>query len=186
MLARIDTPCIPHLPPYAIPQGYLSNWGEFYTLVYLGELLGSDLSQFFHADQIGLGEIDSLLFDRIFPYGTIFLCEFNPTFWKIPEERPKKQALLQAKHGGSLGLEDVQNLIVGVTDPEGAQAQWQRLLAPLEPSREEMWQFKEGPAIRLVPHQRDEILAMTWKVTSLKQARAFLQAKGMLGEVTAN
>ncbi len=177
---------IPHLPPYAIPQGYLSNWGEFYTLVYLGELLGSDLSQFFHADQIGLGEIDSLIFDRVFPHGTVFLFEFDPTFWKIPEERPKRKALLQEKHGGSLGLEDIQNLMVGVTDPKRAQAQWQRLLAPLGPSHEEMWQFKEGPAIRLVPHQRDEILAMTWKVTSLEQARAFLQAKGMLGEVTAN
>jgi hypothetical protein len=177
---------IPHLPPYAIPQGYLSNRGEYYTLIYLGELLGSDLSQFFHADQIGLGAIDNLIFDQVFHHGTIFLCEYDPTFWNIPEERTKKKALLQEKRGGSLGLEDIQNLIVGVTDLERAQEQWQRLLAPLEPTREGMWQFKEGPAIRLVPHKRDEILAMTWKVTSLEQACAFLQAKGMQGEVTAN
>jgi hypothetical protein len=177
---------IPHLPPYAIPQGYLSNYGEFYTLVFLGELLGSDLSQYFFADQIGLGAIDSLIFDQVSPHGTVFLCEFNPTFWNIPQERPKKKALLQAKKGGSLGLEEVQNLIIGVTDPTRAHAQWQRLLAPLEPARESLWQFKEGPAIRLVPHERDEILAMTWKVTSLEQAYTFLQAKDMQGEVTAD
>lgn len=177
---------IPHLPPYAIPQAYLSNRGEFYTLVYLGELLGTDLSHFFSADQIGLGAIDHLIFDQVFHHGTIFLCEYNPTFWNIPEERPKKKALLQEKHGGALGLEDVQNLIVGVTDPAHAQEQWQCLLAPLEPTREETWQLKEGPAIRLVPHKRDEILAMTWKVASLEQACTFLQAKGMQGEVTAN
>jgi hypothetical protein len=47
------------------------------------------------------------------------------------------------------------------------------------------WQFKEGPGIRLVPHERDEILAMTWKVASLEQAKTFLQAKGMQGKVTA-
>jgi hypothetical protein len=177
---------IPHLPPYAIPQGYLSNRGEFYTLVYLGELLGSDLSRLFHADQIGLGAIDSLIFDQLFQHGTVFLCEYNLTFWSIPEERPKKKALLQEKHGGSLGLEYVQELIIGVTDPEKAQAQWQRLLAPLTSINERAWQFKEGPAIRLVPHEQDEILAMTWKVASLEQAKAFLQTKGMIGKVTAN
>src|SRR5579883_1780227 len=72
---------IPHLPAYAIPQAYLSNAGEFYTLVYLGGMPGSKLSRFFFADQIGLGAIDSLIFDQVFPNGVIFLCEFNPTFW---------------------------------------------------------------------------------------------------------
>jgi hypothetical protein len=177
---------IPHLPPYAIPQAYLSNPGEFYTLVYIGELLGGCLSQFFAADQIGLGAIDSLIFDQVFGHGTVFLCEYNPAFWNISQERQSKMTLLREKHGGSLGLEDVQTLIIGVADEEKALMQWQRLLAPLMPVRKGEWQFKEGPAIRLVPHERDEILAMTWKVASLEQASAFLQAKGMLGKVTAN
>jgi hypothetical protein len=175
---------IPHLPPYAIPQGYLSNRGEFYTLVYLGELLGSDLSRFFSAEQIGLGAIDNLIFDQLFPNGTVFLCEYNPSFWSIPQERAKKKAQLQEKRGGSLGLEYVEELIVGVTDLEQAQAQWQRLFAPLAPMREDEWHFQEGPALRLVPHERDEIVTMIWKVASLEQAHAFLQAKGMIGEAT--
>lgn len=185
-LQELTQRAIPHLPPYAIPQAYLSNRGDFYTLTYLGELLGGDLSRFFSADQIGLGAIDNLIFDRVFQQGTIFLCEYNPTFWNIPERRAKQQTLLQAKHGGTLGLEGVRNLIVGVTDLEKAQAQWQRLLAPLAPTVDTTWQFREGPAIRLVPHQRDGILAMTWKVTSLEQARTFLQANNMLGAVAAN
>jgi hypothetical protein len=176
---------IPHLPPHAIPQEYFSSRGEFYTLIYLGELLGSDLSRFFHADQIGLGAIDNLIFDQVFRHGTIFLCEYNPTFWNIPEERPKKKSLLQEKRGGVLRLEYVRELIIGVTDPGRAQEQWQRLLTPLVPVREAEWQFKEGPAIHLVPHERDEMVAMIWKVASLEQAKAFLQAKGMLGEETA-
>lgn len=94
--------------------------------------------------------------------------------------------LLQEKHGGTLGLENVQTLTIGAKDPQQAQAQWQRLLAPLVPVREGEWQPKEGPCIRLVPHERDEILAMTWQVASLEQARSFLQAKGMLGTASAN
>ena len=185
-LQELTSRGIPHLPPHAIPQGYFSSRGEFYTLIYLGELLGSDLSRFFHADQIGLGAIDNLIFDRVFGNGTVFLCEYNPTFWNIPEERQKKKALLQEKWGGSLGLEDVQELLIGVANPDKAQEQWQRLLTPLEPIHSREWQFKEGPGIRLVPHELDEILAMTWKVASLEQAKTFLQAKGMPGEVTAN
>lgn len=176
---------IPHLPPYAIPQGYLSNRGEHYTLIYVGEVLGSDLSRFFFEEQIGLGAIDSLIFDQVFPNGTVFLCEYNPSFWSIPQKRAEKRAQLQEKHGGSLGLEEVRELIVGVTDLEKARAQWQRLFAPLVPVGEGEWQFKEGPALRLVLHERDEIVAMTWKVRSLEQARASLQAKGMPGEATA-
>lgn len=176
---------IPHLPPYAIPQGYLSNRGEHYTLIYVGELLGSDLTQFFSAEQIGLGAIDSLIFDRVCPNGTVFLCEYNPSFWSIPQERAKKKAQLQEKHGGSLGLVEVRELIVGVTDLEKSRGQWQRLFAPLVPTGEDEWQFKEGPALRLVPHERDEVVAMTWKVGSLERAQALLQARGMIGEATA-
>ncbi len=175
---------IPHLPPYAIPEGYLSNRGEHYTLIYVGELLGGDLTRFFFEEQIGLGAIDSLIFDQIFPNGTVFLCEYNPSFWSIPQKRAEKRAQLQEKHGGSLGLEEVRELIVGVTDLEKSQGQWQRLFAPLVPVSENEWGFKEGPMLRLVPHERDEVVAMTWKVGSLERARAFLQAKDMLGETT--
>ncbi|QBD81093.1 hypothetical protein EPA93_36030 [Ktedonosporobacter rubrisoli] len=177
---------IPHFPPYAIPQGYFCSRGEFYTLIYLGDLLGSDLSQFFFADQLGLGAIDNLMFDRAFSHGMVFVCEYNQTFYQIQQERQKKKAILQEKHGGPLGLEDVKTLTIGATDLQKAQAQWQRLLAPGGSSQEGEVQFAEGPGIRLVPHKRDEILAMTWKVASLEQANAFLQTRGMLGTTTAN
>ncbi len=182
-LARRD---IPHLPPYAIPQGNLCNPGEFYTLIYVGELLGGDLARFFHSEQMKLGAIDNLIFDQVFRNGTVFLCEYNPTFWQIPQQREKNKAQMQAAHGGSTGLVDVRELIVGATDLAKTREQWQRLLAPLAPYSEGEWRFESGPALRLVPHERDEIVAMTWQVASLERAHAFLQSKGMSDKKTAN
>jgi hypothetical protein len=177
---------IPHLPPYAIPQGNLSKRGEFYTLIYVGELLGSDLSRLFHSEQMGLGAIDSLIFDQLFHNGTVFLCEYDPTFWSIPQRREQNKVQMQAAHGGSLGLVDVRELVVGTTNLTQAREQWQRLFAPLAPINENEWQFQGGPALRLVPHERDEIAAMTWRVASLERAYTFLQSKGMLGKTTAH
>jgi hypothetical protein len=178
---------IPHLPPYAIPQGYFSKRGEHYTLIYVGELLGSDLSRLFHSEQMGLGAIDNLIFDQLFHNGTVFLCEYNPTFWRISQQREQNKAQMQAAHGGSLELIDARELVVGTTNIIKAREQWQRLFAPLAPTSEDEWQFASGPALRLVPHERDEIVAMTWKVASLERASTFLQSKGMLlGETTAH
>ncbi|GHO97664.1 hypothetical protein KSF_077120 [Reticulibacter mediterranei] len=175
---------IPHLPPYAIPQAYLSNPDEYYTLIYVGELLGSDLSRLFHSERMGLGAIDSLIFDQLFRNGTVFLCEYNPTFWHIPQRREQNKIQMQAAHGGSLGLADVRDLVVGTSNLAQAREQWQRLFSPLAPINESEWQFESGPALRLIPHERDEIVAMTWRVASLERAHAFLQSKGMLGETT--
>lgn len=177
---------IPHLPPYAIPQGNLSNPGEYYTLIYVGELLGSDLSRLFHSEQMGLGAIDSLIFDQLFHNGTVFLCEYNPTFWQISQRREQHKIQTQAAHGGSLGLVDVRELVVGTADLAPAREQWQRLFAPLVAINENEWQFESGPALRLVSDGRDEIVAMTWRVASLERAHIFLQSKGMLGEATAH
>jgi hypothetical protein len=177
---------IPHLPPYAIPQGYLSNPGEYYTLIYVGELLGSDLSRLFHSEQMGLGAIDNLIFDQLFHNGTVFLCEYNPTFWQIPQQREQNKIQMQAARGGSLGLVDVQELVVGTTDLAQAREQWQHLFAPLATINENEWQFESGPALRLASDERDEIVAMTWRVASLERAHTFLQSKGMLGETTAH
>jgi hypothetical protein len=134
---------------------------------------------------MGLGAIDSLIFDQLFHHGTVFLCEYDPTFWQIPQRREQNKAQMQAAHGGSLELTDVRNLVVGTPDLAKAREQWQRLLAPLAPGNENEWQFASGPALRLVPHERDEIVAMTWQVASLERAHTFLQSKGMLGQTTA-
>src|SRR5205823_9315589 len=124
----------------------------FSKVGYLGGVAGGCFFPFFLGGPDRIGCIRRPHFDKVFPHGAVFICEENPNFWNIPQERQKKRDLLLEKRGGALGLEDVQALVIGATDLEKSRAQWQRLLAPLMPIREGEWQFQEDPTIRLVPH----------------------------------
>ena len=83
---------------------------------------------------------------------------------------------LQSRQGGPLGLEAIQEIIVGVTDLAVVEPRWQKLLAPTAPSGPGFWQLGKGPAIRLIQHARNGLQTLVWKVTSLAQARQVLAA----------
>jgi len=113
-----------------------------------------------------------------------FLCEYNAQFYDTTLGRLRRQAELRARQGGPLGLEGVQEIIVGAKDFEIAQRNWQELFAPIIPSSPGLWKIGDGPAIHLVPHTQDRLLALIWKVASLEQARAILGEQAMLGTST--
>ena len=182
-LQEVDTRGMAHLPLMPVPEGYPSGtMGSMWTLLFFGNLLGIDLSQY----GVVMKDAKDLspFFGELFRNGMAFLCEYNAQFYDTTQGRLRLQAELRAKQGGPLGLEGVQEIIVGAKDLETARRSWQQLFSPIAPLSPGLWQIGDGPAIRLIPHTQDGLMSLIWKVTSLKQARAFLSEQGMLGTST--
>lgn len=182
-LRALDSRAIPHTPLIPVPPNEPGTMGKMWTLLYMTNLLECYPSQNVSSTETVNNRDADLtpLFDQVYPHGMIFFCEYNAAFYDTTQGRLKRQAELHAHLGGPLGLEGVQEIIVGAKDFETAQQNWQQLFAPIAPLHPGLWQIGDGPAIRLVPHIQDGLLRLIWKVASLERARAFLNKQGMLG-----
>jgi hypothetical protein len=191
---------IPHLP--AIPSLQKNAAGQpvtVWTNVLLGNLLGSNA---WMKAAFGLGKMlpaqlltrasshsaastrsATILFDHVYRDGMMFLCEYNKEIHDVEQARAAAHATLRSRQGGPLGLEAIQEIIIGVRDLAVVEPRWQKLLAPTAPSGEALWQLGKGPAIRLIQQERNGLQALVWKVTSLAQAKRVLSEKGLLGTV---
>jgi hypothetical protein len=182
-LREVDKRAIPHLPLVPVPEGLpYGTLGSMWTLLFFGNLLGCDLSQY-GAAMKGAGDLTPF-FAEIFRNGMVFLCEYNKTFYDTTQGRLARQAELHAKQGGPLGLEGVREIVVGAKDVAASEKDWQQLFAPITPLQPSLWQIGDGPAIHLVPHAQDGLVTLVWKVASLARARAFLGEQGLLGVCT--
>ena len=112
------------------------------------------------------------------PPGAIFFCKYN---FDVDGRRVRLRADLQKHEGGPLGIEALNELVIGVKDMAAAQNDWSVLLGPVPPGQEPLWQIGSGPAIRLVAGKEDRLVLLRVKVKSLERARAFLKAENLLG-----
>ncbi|MBL9174799.1 MAG: hypothetical protein JNL10_14775 [Verrucomicrobiales bacterium] len=56
---------------------------------------------------------------------------------------------------------------------------WQALLDPVASASDGFWKLGSGPALRVVTADPEESLGLVVEVRSLRQAREFLQPRGM-------
>ena len=111
----------------------------------------------------------------------VFLSEYSPTYVNVDERRERLRAQLAASGGGPMGVENVKEVVVAVTDLKAARSLWQRLLDPAPGSGANTFHVGDGPAIRLVQAKANAPQALVISVTSLQRAKAFLREKGLLG-----
>ena len=83
--------------------------------------------------------------------------------------------------GGLIGLESVQEIIVGISDYDEKIACWQKLFNPVLPSEPGFWHLGAGPAIRLSYNLRNNIQTIFMKVKSLEIAKKQLEKFNLLG-----
>jgi hypothetical protein len=75
---------------------------------------------------------------------------------------PRQRALLDAVAGGALGLVEVREVIVGATEIEAATSCWRRLLGePMCLFPSPVWVLSQGPQLRLVSGEQNQILELT-------------------------
>ena len=81
--------------------------------------------------------------------------------------------------GGPLGLEYIEEVHIGYTTDEYL-AKWKEFLHPLE-NKTNFWILPHKPNIRFIKSEREEIVALVFKVRSLASAVRYLKSKNMLG-----
>jgi hypothetical protein len=186
---------VPHSPPfYTIGRRIDGKHGKAFTNVTLGKLL-SDRWNFYLGKwlsgnspvNLALGDLTS----KILTYswaGELVSRAIDDTMIYISEYTHDNDALrlsksdeLRSRQGGTLGVECVKEIILGVKDLEKKRSGWQNFLDPFHPSAPATWQLPEGsPSIRLVPFQRNVIKTLVLKVSSLERAKDFLAERGLL------
>lgn len=133
---------------------------------------------------------------RLFSGSLLFLVQYNyQNFKNMPmwsefgshdEKRAADREALRAASGGALGLERVEEIVVGVKDYDEANRNWKRFLSPAEAARQGLWEITDGPAVRLVPDEQDKIQALVFKVYDLERAETFLREKDMLDSTSSD
>lgn len=144
----------------------------------------------FCADLLRGSKIEQAGMSRLFSGSLVFLVSYeyrnfkNMPMWSDFKSHDEKRAAdreaLRAGGGGALGLESVLEIVVGVKDYEKANQNWKKLLSPAEPVAQGLWEIADGPAVRLLPGERDAIQGMLFKVSDLAKAETFLREKDML------
>jgi hypothetical protein len=121
------------------------------------------------------------LFNHLYPQGVVAVAEHDPHGRDLEAERRISTAQLEARAGGLLGLIRIKEVAIGTTQLAESGARWRDLLHPAIEETVFCWQVGDGPALRLIAAERDELHHMVWEVASLPYARAALAARGLLG-----
>lgn len=111
-----------------------------------------------------------------------FLCHYEPQWY---QQYPALTQQLQERGGGPLGVDRVQEVVVGTRDVAEADRWWGQLLSPTSAARPGYWQVGDGPTIHLVPADEDGIAGLVLQVRDLDHAVRFLRDQQLLGGVSA-
>ena len=111
----------------------------------------------------------------------VFLSEYSPKYVDIEQRRVRLRAELAKSGGGPLGVEDLKEVIVGVSNLEASRSLWQKLLDPTPAFGSSTWQVGDGPSIRLVQAKDNTTQGLVIRVASLQRAKTFLREQGLLG-----
>ena len=114
------------------------------------------------------------------PAYIVYLCEYSNA------AKSALQAIEVSGPLGGLGLVSVSEIRIGSKDAGALRQKWSDAFAPSSMSAEGLMPIGEGPAVAVASSDQDAIQSLVFEVASLKQAREFLQAQGMLGDSSDN
>jgi hypothetical protein len=122
------------------------------------------------------------------PQMSNYLCEYKPiafslsstpTIETVTQQKALLKQTLENRSGGPLGLQYVEEIVVGARNLTESRRRWQKLFDPIPPRGEGVWKIGVGPQIRVVPAMENEIQSLVIKVSSLAKARTFLIENGL-------
>lgn len=86
---------------------------------------------------------------------------------------------LVSSGGGPVGLAYIEEIHIGYRTEEYLE-KWEKFLHPMG-NKENLWILPRKPNIRFCQSEREEIIALVFKVKSLREAARYLEFKGLLG-----
>jgi hypothetical protein len=112
----------------------------------------------------------------------VYLCEYT-----AQSKAHLQQAYASAKAPfGPLGAVSVKEAVLTSKDPEALQSQWKKIMAPVKTSADGAIEFGTSPSVRITKGSADEFQSLVIEVTSLSQAKSFLEKNGLLGSSSAD
>ncbi len=114
----------------------------------------------------------------------LFVCDYKNR-QRISDNRKKAADKLKEINGGGLGVLYLKEIVVSTSDFKKYDEQF-AILPGVTKQQNGLFEFRDGPGLRLQQDAKNRIPKIVIVVTSLKNAKAFLESKKLLGNVNAN
>lgn len=114
----------------------------------------------------------------------LFVCDYKKK-QRVANSRKKVADQLKEIKGGGLGVLYLKEIVVSTTDFKKYDEQFAKLPG-VKKEQSGLFSFSEGPGLRLQQDAKNWIPKIVIVVKSLKNAKAFLESKKLLGKVNAN
>lgn len=122
---------------------------------------------------------------EVLPYeANLFVCDYKNR-QGVADNRRKGADKLKEIHGSGLGVNLLKEIVIGTADVKKYESQLQKF-PDIKKDKEDLFSFKEGPALRLQRSKKGGIQKIVIEVKSLESAKKFLASKKILGEVNRN
>jgi hypothetical protein len=118
------------------------------------------------------------IIENILPGSFIFVCEYH--MFNPPLMRKNMQKTFKKVDGGPLGIEYVGEIKIKLNERAEDFKKWQNLLKPYRCSQDGCFDLGKGPSLRFLESDKDYIHSLRIKVKSIKKAREYLSAKGLI------
>jgi hypothetical protein len=109
----------------------------------------------------------------------VFCCGYEAAI-PVATVREGMRRKLDRMPDRGLPIDAVTQVVVGATDFAAERRRWQGLLDPIVDEEPGVWDFGDGPALRLVDHDRDAVVGLVLHVDDLEQAERYLKERDML------
>lgn len=112
---------------------------------------------------------------------TVFICDYKNREMVLDRQRAS-QAVLIERGGGPLGILAARELVVESEDLSRSLEMWSRLIPGTRQGGQEIHvNLERGPRIRFQTGTSSRFARLVLSVRSLEKARAFLEARGLMG-----
>jgi len=111
-----------------------------------------------------------------------FICDYHTS---VAKDAALRQSALDACDGGRLHVRRAAEVVVGTSSLEAARQAWTRLLGDSHRDNEDTWILGTGPALRLVNHQRVEVVDLVLDVANAAEAERIWAELGDEAETLA-
>lgn len=118
--------------------------------------------------------------------GNVLVMCYEWTYVPVSVIRERMRQMLDEMPDRPLPIDGATEVVVGCTDLEAERRRWQQLLDPVVEDEPGVWRFDDGPALRLIGHQRDAVVGLVLHVSNLERAQRYLKEHDMLASSSAN
>jgi hypothetical protein len=117
---------------------------------------------------------------------TVFICDYKDRQWVLDAQRVS-QAVLVERGGGPLGISAARELVIESADLARSLEMWSKVIpSTREVGREIHVDLDHGPRIRIQSGASDRFAMLVLSVRSIGKARAFLEARDLVGPLIGN